>query len=147
MASTVSPPSTPTASAAEDPPAVTALGLSFATHLFGAMDAVKQRSSKTQSECGELARAMRDLAGVEESYAKGLRGISNRLEASLASLERSGVMEHGAVREALASVASNLRGSGELHSQLAEQIGLDVAKPLGSAKGEASAISRVSPGV
>ena len=47
---------------------VTCLGLSYATHLSGSMEAVKTRSQETQGACGELARAMRDLVAVEEAY-------------------------------------------------------------------------------
>ena len=130
-------PRTPTPSPSDGPDAVVALGLSYPTHLVGALSTVKRRGAEAQTECGELARAMKDLAAVEKTYAQGLAAIAGRLEAALQTdgEERA----DPPTREALARVASNLRGSSEQHGDLAAHVAMDVARPLAAARGEAAA--------
>ena len=80
---------------------------------------------------------MKDLAAVEKTYAQGLAAIAGRLEAALQTdgEERA----DPPTREALARVASNLRGSSEQHGDLAAHVAMDVARPLAAARGEAAA--------
>ena len=83
-------PRTPTPSPSHGPDAVVALGLSYPTHLVGALSTVKRRGAEAQTECGELARAMKDLAAVEKTYAQGLAAIAGRVAPCCGHDHRSG---------------------------------------------------------
>ncbi|KAJ1446547.1 hypothetical protein M885DRAFT_246323 [Pelagophyceae sp. CCMP2097] len=115
-------------------------GLSFATHLYGQLDSVKKKSQRTQADCGDVARAMRDLATVEEAYAKGLKRVA-------AAVGKVGGNSSSTAREALDAFRSNLKHAGDLHGSLAHSISTDVEDPLLEARDAAKAASAaaVSP--
>lgn len=114
---------------------IRAPGLCFATQLVGDLDRVRGRWSATQSEYGDLVKAMKDLAAVEEAYGRGLRRVASLL------VPRSGE-EFVGVADALAAARSNLVHSAEMHQGLGHSIATDVVAPLGAVRAEASTSGR-----
>lgn len=114
---------------------IRAPGLCFATQLVGDLDRVRGRWSATQSEYGDLVKAMKELAAVEEAYGRGLRRVASLL------VPRSGE-EFVGVADALAAARSNLVHSAEMHQGLGHSIATDVVAPLGSVRAEASTSGR-----
>lgn len=111
-----------------------ASGLSFATDLWSDLKSVQRRSVETQAEYGDLVKAMKELAAVEESYGVGLRRVASYLRGS--SDGDDGVLD------ALGALRSNLNHSAEMHVQLSTSIATEVAGPLNRAKVEAQSCGK-----
>lgn len=109
---------------------VRATGLSFATELYSEMKSVQRRWGTTQSEYGDLIKAMKELAVVEEAYGKGLRRVASCLRVNRED-------EFVGVSDTLGAVVSNLHHSAEMHVGLAASITSEVVGPLTVAKSEA----------
>lgn len=113
-----------------DAQVVRATGLSFATELYSEMKSVQRRWGTTQSEYGDLMKAMKELASVEEAYGKGLRRVASCLRVKRED-------EFVGVSDTLGAVVSNLHHSAEMHVGLAASITSEVVGPLTVAKSEA----------